>query len=165
MRARRRALGVATAIAAALAAALAAPAALRAQDFDLTLTGGPLVFPAPTAASFVTGLLAHPTPLSFVVDARGRTDAVVATVAVRALSPALGAGKSIADLEWRRGDSGVWQSLATTDATVETRPLQRDRTNDPWGNAIFLRLRLGWLDSPPGTYAAELVVTLTVVAP
>jgi len=140
------------------------------RTFELSLTGGPLLFPAPTAADFAAGFAPHPTGVAFLVGITGNPpppQTYQATVSVRGSFPTLGGyGKPIADLEWSLGSpAGPWMALTTVDANVESRTMQRDRINDPWGNTIHFRMRLAWDTDVPDTYSSGIVVTLTVTGP
>ncbi len=157
---------------AAIMGALAARPALAQgnRTLELTLTGGPLVFPTPTAADFAAGSAPHATGLAFLVDITGNPpppQTYQATVSIRASSPNLGGyGKSLGDLQWSLGSAaGPWTGLTTSDAHVETRPMQRNRLNDPWGNSIHFRMLLAWDTDVPAVYSAGIVVTLTVTGP
>ena len=164
-RVRRCALALATTL-----VLIAAPVA-RAQNgrIDFTLTGGPLLFPAPTATDFATGFAPHPTGLTFQVDVANSvhpSTILQTTVSVRGTSPTLGGnGKPLGDLEWSLGGTGPWAPLTLTDATIESRTVRRNRMNDPWGNVIQFRMRLAWASDVPATYTSGIVVTLTVTGP
>ena len=171
MRGARRKLRTAAALAALALGALGALSAgagiARAQNTDLTVTGAPLSFPAPTAADFNAGYLLYPSPVTIQVNAvtgSARIDRV-ATVSVRATSATMGNGKSVADLEWSYGSPvGPWQAMSTLAATVDSKAMQKNRVNDPWSGQIYFRLRLSWATDTPATYTAGLEFLLSVAA-
>ena len=141
----------------------------RAQNgrIDLTLTGGPLTFAAPTAADFAAGFALHPTGLSFQLDVANNAHpnaTFQTTISVRATSPTLGTnGKPIGDLQWSLGSSaGPWTPLSLANVPVETRAMRRNRLNDPWLNVLHFRMLLDWVADGPATYGTSIVVTLTV---
>ena len=162
-----RSIGRWIACAAALVVCLTPSASAQARRIDLTLTGGPLLFPVPTAADFAAGFALHPTGLTFLVDLdnRGSPNAVFeTTVTIRGTSAVLGGnGKPLSDLEWSLGSTaGPWASLTTSDALVDSRTVQKNGANDPWGNTLHFRMRLGWTRDAPATYSTGVVVTITV---
>ena len=170
-------VGAATLVLAPVVALVAAlspltPSTAQAQSgrFDLTLTGGPLMFASPTAADFVAGFAVHPAGLSFQVDIANNAHpntVFQTTVTVRATSPTLGTnGKPIGDLQWSLGGTtGPWTALSLADVAVETRAVRRNRLNDPWLNVLHFRMLLDWATDGPGTYGTNIVVTLTVTGP
>jgi hypothetical protein len=152
-------------ISAAIACALVAFAVpLAAQKTNLTLTGGTITFPAPTATDFVNGWVDAPTPVTFTLDATNGTSRTT-TVSIRTTSINLGNGKVIADLQWRRGDLGVWNSITAANVQVEQRVLVRNGLNDPWSNTIFFRLLLDWTKDSPATYSGSYTITLSQTVP
>ncbi|HUF26637.1 MAG TPA: hypothetical protein VMM18_06620 [Gemmatimonadaceae bacterium] len=158
------------AILAALGLLAVRPASAQQREFTFTLTGGPLVFTSASAADFAAGHALHPTGFAFLVDITGNApppQVFQTTVAIRGTTPTLGGnGKPLADLEWSLGSpAGPWMPFTATDAVVESRPVQRNRLNDPWGNTVFVRMLLAWANDGPATYAAGIVVTLTVTGP
>jgi hypothetical protein len=157
-----------TTIGTALVAALlfAAPVCAGAQ-VRLTLSGAPLVFPAPTVTDYDAGFVAAPTGVGFTVDvlSGNRRTQRTTIVSIRSSSVSLGGGKPVSDLQWRRADLATWNAMTTTDATVESRQVARNTLNDPWSNTVFFRVLLSWTGDPPGTYSAGLVFTLTVTTP
>ena len=142
------------------------PRGVRAQ-VDLTLSGAPNVFVAPTIAMYDAGVNTNATGIGFTVDATGgpANATRTSTVSVRASSATLGGGKALSDLEWRRSDLVTWNPMTTSDATIESRPIRRNITNDPWNNTVFLRMRLNWATDAPATYSTGLVFTLTITTP
>ena len=151
----------------ALALLPARPLLAQNRRFDLTLTGGPLTFVAPTAADFAAGFALHPTGLTFQVDVANNahpSTVFETTVSVRATTPTLGAsGKPTSDLEWSLGGpGGPWTALSLMDVPVETRTVRRNRLNDPWLNTLHFRMLLEWATDVPATYTTGIVVTFTV---
>lgn len=150
-----------------LAVLAARPVPAQNRGLDLTLTGGPLTFAAPTAADFAAGFALHPTGLTFQVDVANNTHPntlLETTISVRATTPVLGgSGKPTSDLEWSVGGAGgPWTPLSLVDAPVETRTVRRNRLNDPWLNTLHFRMLLEWATDAPATYTTGIVVTLTV---
>jgi hypothetical protein len=159
----RRSGGVIAALVALLARAAAAQ-----TDITLTLTQTPNVFLAsPTVADYNAGVVVNPTGILFTITLaqQGQPADRTTTVAIRSSSATLGGGKPIGDLEWRRADLVGWTAMTITDWPVESRPVHRGKTNDPWSNQVFLRIRLYWATDPPATYTAPIVFTLTVTTP
>lgn len=153
-----------TALLAGSIALLAAPA--RAQgSVVLTVTGGPVSLPAPAVADYTAGFVLDGTPLSYNVNIPGGRPVTLHTtiVSIRSASATFG-GMALGNLQWRRSDLAAWNSLTTTDVTVESRQISRNAGNN-WTNGIFFRSLLSWTGSPPGTYTANLVITLTVTTP
>jgi len=143
MRALQRKLrGVSTSAAIWLALVLVA-SPLAAQKTILTLTGGTITFPAPTAADYIAGFVNSTTGVTYTVDAQTGTSRTT-TISIRSTSADLGNGKVIADLEWRRSDLATWNSITLTDAQVEQKVVIRGALNDPWSNTIFFRMVLNW---------------------
>jgi hypothetical protein len=159
----RRLRGVSTS--AAIAAALALVASpLAAQKTGLTVTGGTITFPAPTAADYIAGFVNSTTGVTFTVDAQTGASRTT-TVSIRSTSADLGNGKVIGDLQWRRADLATWNSITLTDAQVEQRVVVRNVLNDPWNNTIFFRMVLNWTTDAPATYAANYQITLSQTVP
>ena len=161
---RRSGTGIGMALLAALLLAL--PPYVGAQ-VRLTLSGAPLVFPAPAVTDYDAGFVAAPTGVGFTVDvlSGNRRTSRTTIVSLRSSSASLGGGKPVSDLQWRRADLATWNAMTTTDATVESRQVVRNTLNDPWSNTVFFRVLLSWTGDPPGTYSAGLVFTLTVTTP
>jgi len=150
---------------AALAAVTLLIAARAPAQVTLTVTGGPATFPAPTVTDYDAGYVANPAGLAFQLGIAGAAANRTTTVSIRASSGTLGGGKPVSDLEWRRADLGTWNQMSVSDAVIESRPVRKNTLNDPWGNTVFLRMRLTWANDAPATYTTDLVVTLTVTTP
>src|SRR6476619_5053958 len=108
----RRLRGVSTS--AAIACALVAAASpLAAQKTSLTVTGGTITFPAPTAADYIAGFANSTTGVTFTINS---TNGVQRTslISIRSTSPSLGNGKVLGDLQWRRSDLTNWSSITQT---------------------------------------------------
>jgi hypothetical protein len=159
----RRLSGGSTSAAIALALTIFA-SSLAAQKTILTVTGGTLTFTAPTAADFDAGYIDSPTGATFTVNAQTGGSRTT-TVTISSTSTTLGGGKVIGELQWRRSDLAVWNSMAVTDAQVEQRVQVRNGLNDPWNNTIFFRMLLNWTTDPPATYTANYVITLSQTVP
>jgi hypothetical protein len=159
----RRLRGVSTS--AAIAFALAAAASpLAAQKTTLTLAGGTITFPAPTAADYIAGFVNSTTGVTFTVSSvNGLTRTT--TVSIRSTSASLGNGKVIGDLQWRRTDLATWNSITLSDAQVEQRIVINKGLNDPWSNTIFFRMVLNWTTDAPATYSANYQITLSQTVP
>jgi len=147
-----------------LALLLAFASPLAAQKTDLTVTGGTITFPAPTAADYIAGFVNSAAGATFTVDATSGTSRTT-TVSIRSTSANLGGGKVIGDLRWRRSDLATWNSITLTDAQVEQRIVVRNGSNDPWSNTIFFRMILNWTTDAPGTYSANYQITLSQTVP
>jgi hypothetical protein len=137
---------------------------VTAQKTILTLTGGTVTFPAPTAADYVAGFVDAATGATFTLSAQTGTLRTT-TIAIRSSSANLGGGKVIGDLQWRRSDLANWNSITLTDAQVEQRIVIRGISNDPWSNTIFFRMVLSWTTDAPATYTANYVITLSQTVP
>ena len=137
---------------------------LAAQKTILTVAGGTVTFPAPTATDFDAGYINSPTGATFTINAQTGASRTT-TVSISSTSATLGGGKVIGELQWRRSDLAVWNSMAVTDAQVEQRVQVRNGLNDPWNNTIFFRMLLNWTTDPPATYAANYVITLSQTVP
>jgi len=159
----RRLRGVSTS--ATIAFALAAAASpLAAQKTTLTLAGGTITFPAPTAADYIAGFVNSTTGVTFTVSSvNGLTRTT--TVSIRSTSASLGNGKVIGDLQWRRTDLATWNSITLSDAQVEQRIVINKGLNDPWSNTIFFRMVLNWTTDAPATYSANYQITLSQTVP
>jgi hypothetical protein len=143
-------------------ALLASP--LEAQRTILTLTSGTIAFAPPTAIDYDAGYTDSPTGVTFAVNAQTGTSRTT-TISIRSTSASLGSGKAIGELQWRRSDLAVWNSITLTDAQVEQRVQVRNGLNDPWGNTIFFRMLLNWTTDPPATYTGNYVITLSQTVP
>ena|SRR5438105_7013162 len=164
MRALQRKLrGVSTSAAVSLALALVA-SPLAAQKTNLTLAGGTITFPAPTAADYIAGFVNSATGATFTIDAQTGASRTT-TILIRSTSANLGNGKAIGDLQWRRSDLATWNSISLTDAQVEQRVVVRNGLNDPWTNTIFFRMVLNWTSDAPATYTGNYQVTLSQTVP
>jgi hypothetical protein len=137
---------------------------LAAQKTSLAVTGGTVIFPAPTVADYINGFVDATAGVTFTVNSTNGLTRTT-TISIRATSPNLGNGKSLADLEWRRGDLATWNSVSVVDSQVEQRIVVNKGLNDPWSNTIFFRMALDWTRDPPGTYAANYVITLSQTVP
>lgn len=138
--------------------ALASP--LVAQKSTLTVTGGTITFPAPTAADYIAGFVTATPGVTFTVASASGAQRTT-TISIRSTSPSLGNGKAIGDLEWRRSDLAVWNAITTTNAQVEQRIVINKGLNDPWNNTIFFRMALSWTSDGPATYTANYQITLS----
>jgi hypothetical protein len=134
--------------------------ALHAQlSSTLTITSGTISFPAPTPADLTAGILAASAPATFQVTPAAA--AHTTTVTIKASGTTMGGSKSIADLQWRRGDLGTWQSLTQSDVFVESRTYTLLASRPAWQNTIYFRVVLRWTGEPPATYVGSYVITLT----
>src|SRR3954463_6668328 len=164
MRALQRKLrGVSTSAAMSLALALFA-SPLAAQKTNLTLSGGTITFPAPTAADYINGYVNSTTGVTFTLNSTNGASRTT-TVSIRSSSPDLGSGKAVGDLQWRRSDLVSWNAISMTDAQVEQRIVVNKALNDPWSNTIFFRMTLDWTTDAPATYSGNYVVTLSQTVP
>jgi hypothetical protein len=159
----RRLSGVSTSAIISLALALVA-SPLAAQKTQLTVTGGTITFPAPTAADYIAGFVNSTTGATFTINSQNGL-ARTTTISIRSTSADLGNGKVIGDLQWRRSDLATWNSITLTDAQVEQRILINKGLNDPWGNTIFFRMVLNWTTDAPATYSANYQITLSQTVP
>lgn len=160
---RRRLCGVSTSSAISLALALVA-SPLSAQKTNLALAGGTITFPAPTAADYVAGAVNSTTGVTFTINSLNGVQQTT-TISIRSLSANLGNGKVIGNLQWRRSDLAVWNSITLTDAQVEQRVVVNKGLNDPWSNTIFFRMVLNWATDAPATYSATYQITLSQTVP
>lgn len=160
---RRRVCGVSTSAAISLALALFA-SPLAAQKTSVGLAGGTITFPAPTAADYIAGFVNSATGVTFTVNSLNGVQRTT-TISIRSLSANLGNGKVIGDLQWRRSDLAVWNSITLTDAQVEQRVVVNKGLNDPWNNTIFFRMVLNWATDAPATYSGTYRITLSQTVP
>src|SRR6478672_758090 len=130
----RKLRGVSTSVAIFAALALVA-SPLRAQKTNLTVTGGTITFPAPTAADYIAGFVNSTTGVTFTVNSVNGAQRTT-TISIRSTSANLGNGKVIGDLQWRRTDLANWNSITLSDAQVEQRIVVNKGLNDPWSNTI-----------------------------
>jgi hypothetical protein len=161
----RKLCGVSTRLAVAIAIAmplLASP--LKAQKTTVTLTGGTITFPAPTAADYINGYVNSTTGVLFTINSVNGVNRTT-TISIRTTSANLGGTKVIGDLLWRRSDLATWNSISLTDAQVEQRALVNKGLNDPWSNTIFFRMNLNWATDAPATYSASYTITLSQTVP
>jgi len=141
------------------------PRGVRAQ-VSLTLSAGANVFVPPTIAMYDAGMNTNATGSVFTVNVTGGTVTNrTSIVSIRASAATLGGGKALSDLLWRRSDLGTWNPMTTANATIESRTVRLNATNDPWSNTIFLRMLLNWATDAPATYSTGLVFTLTITTP
>jgi len=159
----RKLRGVSTRVALAIALALVA-SPLAAQKTSLTVTGGTITFPSPTAADYIAGFVNSTGGVTFTVNSQNGVQRTT-TITVRSTSADLGNGKMIGDLQWRRSDLATWNSITLTDAQVEQRIVINKALNDPWSNTIFFRLVLNWTSDGPATYSANYQLTLSQTVP
>ena len=159
----RKLRGVSTRVALAIALALVA-SPLAAQKTSLTVTGGTITFPSPTAADYIAGFVNSTGGVTFTVNSQNGVQRTT-TITVRSTSADLGNGKMIGDLQWRRSDLANWNSITLTDAQVEQRIVINKALNDPWSNTIFFRLVLNWTSDAPATYSANYQLTLSQTVP
>jgi hypothetical protein len=136
-----------------------------AQKTDLTLAGGTITFPAPTATDYVNGFVNSTTGVAYTVDATNGNGSHTTTVLIRATSTDLGNGKVLSDLQWRRSDLSAWNSIGATNTQVEQKVMIRGTLNDPWNNTIFFRMVLDWTKDAPAIYTANYQVTLSQTVP
>lgn len=164
MRALQRKLrGVSTSAAIALALVFAA-SPLAAQKTSLTVTGGTITFPAPTAADYIAGFVNSTTGVTFTINSTNGVQRTT-TVSIRSTSASLGNGKVLGDLQWRRSDLATWTSITQTNAQVEQRIVVNKGLNDPWSNTVFFRMLLNWTSDAPATYTANYQITLSQTVP
>jgi hypothetical protein len=142
---------------------IASPA--LAQKTDLTLGGGTITFPAPTATDYINGFVNSTTGVLYTLDATNGNGSHTTTVLIRATSPDLGNGKLLSDLQWRRSDLSAWNSIGATNTQVEQKIMIRSTLNDPWSNTIFFRRVLDWTKDAPAVYTANYQVTLSQTVP
>ena len=145
-------------------ALLASPLTAQPVKTIVTLTGGTIAFVPPTADDYDAGFKDSPTGVTFTVNAQMGASRTT-TISVRSTSASLGSGKAIGELQWRRSDLAVWNSITLTDTQVEQRVQVRNGLNDPWSNTIFFRMLLDWTTDPPATYTGNYVVTLSQTVP
>src|SRR5215208_6342079 len=137
---------------------------LAAQRTNLSLAGGTITFPAPTAADYTAGWINSTSGVTLTVNAQSGASRTT-TISIRSTSANLGNGKVIGDLQWRRADLATWNSISVTDTEVEQRVVVRGSLNDPWSNTIFFRMLLSWDTDSPATYSANYQITLSQTVP
>lgn len=131
----------------------------------LTVTGFPLTVATTSADDFTTGSISFGST-SFSVDLTtnsggGGFSPRVTTVNVLC---AAGCPGTVAQVQWRRADLGVWNSLTTAPVFIEARTATFSGTNDPWSRSVEWRYLLVWATTPPAAEVSfpisfELVVT------
>jgi hypothetical protein len=144
---------------------VAAPLSAQNPKTQLTLGGGTVTFPAPTATDYINGYVDATTGVTYTIDATNGTQSHTTTVSIRATSVNLGGSKPLTDLEWRRSDLAAWNTISSTDAQVEQKVMVRGLLNDPWSNTVFFRMKLSWTADPPATYSANYQITLSQTVP
>ena len=159
----RRLSGDSTSAAVLLALALFA-SPIAAQKTTLSVTGGTVAFPAPTAADYIAGFVDASTGATFTINSASGVTRTT-TISIRSTSASLGGSKVIGDLQWRRSDLATWNSVTLTDAQVEQRIVINKGLNDPWSNTIFFRMLLSWTGDGPATYSANYQITLSQTVP
>ncbi len=164
MSALRRTLSGGSTIAAILLALGLFGSPLAAQKTSLTVTGGTITFPAPTATDYIAGFIDSSTGALFTINSQNGLPRTT-TISIRSTSASLGNGKLIGDLKWRRSDLATWNSVTLTEAQVEQRVVINKVLNDPWSNTIFFRMALSWTADAPATYTANYVITLSQTVP
>jgi hypothetical protein len=103
------------------ASVLFAGSAQSQASVQLAFSGPPVSFASPTVADYAAAMLETTAPLPFQISTTSEpTGSFTTTVYIRSASATLGGGKSVADMEWRRGDESSWRALTTTDAIVES---------------------------------------------
>jgi len=137
---------------------------LAAQKTSLTVAGGTVTFPAPTAADYIAGFVNAPAGATFTINSVNGAQRTT-TVSVRSISASLGGGKVIGDLQWRRSDLATWNSITLTDTQIEQRVVVNKGLNDPWSNTIFFRMVLNWTTDAPATYSGTYQITLSQTVP
>jgi hypothetical protein len=148
-----------------IAAAFAVSATLDAQQTTMTLSGGTVTFPAPTAADYNAGWINSTGGVTYTLAGKGKKVSHNTIVSILSTSTSLGSGKVIADLQWRRSDLTTWNSIMLTDAQVEQKVMVTGGANDPWNNTIFFRMLLSWTTDAPATYSANYQLTLSQTVP
>jgi hypothetical protein len=156
-----------------LAAVLVQPRDAHAQRTRMTVSGFPVNFPTPAGTDFDAGFIQSTTGITFTIDAQtGSNTQRTTTVTIRCAAPCPMTGtKPVSELSWRRADLGTWNTLTTTDAVVESRPVFRNQplpaSNDPWSNTLYFQFDLSWLGDPPSATANSynIIMSLTVTVP
>lgn len=143
----------------------AAPLSAQNPKTQLTLAGGAVTFPAPTATDFINGYVYSTSGVTYTVNATNGTASHTTTILIRATSANLGNGKAMADLEWRRSDLAAWNAISATDTQVEQKIVVLNVLNDPWSNTVFFRMKLSWTTDAPATYSANYQITLSQTVP
>jgi len=147
-------------------AAVALAFRLAPAQVSFTVTGAPVVIPAPAVADYNAGFVTDPTGIAWTVNVTGGASTNrTSIISIRSTSADFGGGKALGDLQWRRSDLAAWNSVTGIDLTIESRTIRKNGINDPWSNSIFFRSLLSWTADPPGVHSANLVITLTVTTP
>lgn len=138
----------------------------NAQTTDFVMSSAPIAFPSPSLANFsswpasATGPVTDSVAVPFTVTRTGAGTIRITDVLIRCTGVV--GGKSCADIEWRYGPSGPWQSLTLTDATVDSRFVIPFWFNEPWSGTVWLRVRLAWNDPAPSVMTSGIAITLSV---
>jgi hypothetical protein len=139
---------------------------------DLSISATTITWPTVVEADFDAGFVDATGSITATVDATkasGPQAGVLRSsiVSIRATATTMGGGgKSVSDIQWRRSDLATWNSLSTTDATIESRQIRfTPALNDPWTTTVFFRALLSWATDAPGTNTATVVFTLTITTP
>lgn len=148
---------------AALLSILLPGRALAQGSVTLTVTGGPLAFPAPTATDFTNGFLTAAGQIKYALSGSGGPPSTsrTTTISIHATTATLGGTYTVGHLQWQRADLATWNSISTTDTQVESQAFTRSA---PWNNALNFRLLLDWT-TPTGSYSTSIVITLTTTTP
>lgn len=87
----------------------------------------------------------------------------VTTVLVRCGAPCPAIASQV---QWRRTDLSVWNTLTTAFVPIETRTAFFNGANDPWSRTLDWRVQLNWATTPPVVAAqVPLDFQLVVTAP
>lgn len=138
----------------------------HAQPTDFVMSSAPITLPSPTLANFASWPASAPGPVTdsvavpFTVTRRGGGNSRITGVHIRCTNVV--GGKSCADIEWRYGSSGPWQSLTLSDVTVDSRFVIPGLFNDPWSGTVWLRVRLDWNDPAPSIMTSGIALSLSV---
>jgi hypothetical protein len=132
----------------------------------LTVSGGPVTVPAPAVADYNAGFVVDPASLSYNVNISGGPPTALhtETVSIRATSGSFGT-LGVGNLQWQRAGLLTWNSLTTSDATIESRTGITRNVGNNWTNSVQFRCLIGWTTTPPATYSTNVIVTLTVTSP
>lgn len=151
---------------AVLLVGLAAPVEAQGRRTVLTIAGLPLAVTSTSPNDFDAGSVSigsNTISVDLTTNSGGGFSPRVTTVNVRC---AVGCPVGVTNLQWRRDDSGVWNTLTTTFAFVESRTATFGGLNDPWSRSLFWRYELTWTGSPPAAVTTfNLEFQLVVTAP
>jgi hypothetical protein len=142
------------------------PVVAQAQTTDFVMSSAPITFPSPTLANFstwpasATGPVTDSVAVPFTVTRSGAGTIRITDVLIRCTSVV--GGKSCADIQWRYGASGPWQSLTMTNVSVDSRWVIPGWINEPWSGTVWLRVRLDWNDPAPSVMTSGIALTLSV---